>query len=167
MVLDQVRGLQLLEYDGAGLVHQSPRCLVQKVRPLISYLAMHASHALLGPRPAMRPALAACQLLLSAFQFLQAVPQGPGVVNAAAIRQRGKVQQSQIDSYRGIRWWQRLRSDFTGEAGVPLVSVAANGDRLDGSRDRAMHANLKRAELGKGKLPKAPTAVGEFGPVAV
>jgi hypothetical protein len=120
--------------------------LVVEVHPLVADAPMCPGHQHLGPAAILAPTLLGLEFALSPCQHFCNLTQIAGIVDVAAVSQRGEVLQTHVQGRGGTIWRNWLRHpQQTREADVPLVSAAVDGHGLDRALERTAPAHFERS----------------------
>ena len=156
--LAHLRDLQVFKNQGSKVVHQRMRGLMVEVFPLVAYPAMGFGQ---GNRRAFAPMRATLLVILGRLQELD--PLQPAavvtwVLNGFPSRERGKMEESQVKTYRLFAGRQGFFFHLTREGDVPVVHVALDGDRFHLAHQRAVQSHQHVSDFGKGqhRVPVVP-----------
>jgi hypothetical protein len=145
---DHVLFLQFLKGDELVLIDELARCLLLKVLALVAYFAVTFRNPCNRPSASMTPTLFAGKRLLCRCELLFGLTVVAGLLYEGAIGERGKVRNAQVDAHIDVREGQGTGGNLAGEDDVPVLALAFERARFDGSLDLTMQLHLDRAQAG-------------------
>ena len=157
--------LQVFKDQHAIAVDQRAGGFVLKIVPLVADPSVRCCQRKSRPLASMGPALFAVLGLLQEFDTLQPTAVGAWVLNRFPRRERGKVEEAQVNANGLFTGRQRFLFYLTGKGDIPLIHLPLDGHGFDGPLQRSVYTYLEVTNLGEGEhLPsegEAGLGIGE------
>ena len=153
--------VKLLNSDKTKGANQFSRLLVDKVMSSVRNAFMDTGYNLFSLVPLKRSLLHSRQFALGFSQCLFVRPEETGVSYLTASRHSGKILQPDINTYRRLGWWQRLRFILRREASIPFVILPSDGAGANLSEGLTMQLDFNITHLSQFKASiKCETELG-------
>lgn len=147
-----IPGFEVLKDDRLVTVHQNTSFFVQKVLSLVADMAVASADLASRFLASVAPAFLAGKRLLFLCEHLFRGAQVARVLDRVSGRERGEVQQAQVNANRFVGVWPfGLRGHLTREADVPVGPLPFDRRGLDGSLNGSVQLDLDAAQAGDGQ----------------
>ncbi len=163
VITNHIRNSQVLQGEVIVMYHQGVHQFVQKILAAVREALMVFLNGLDGLAPILSELGAARHPPLQDPQALLFLPIPTWVFDLLAIARSNQTMQTHIQADFGIRRGQRLRLDFTREAGIPSVRLAHHPQRFDLTFERAMPPHGEATNAGHAQTPTVEfEAIAQF-----